>query len=155
MPRNRSILIDADLGRAWADVTSVSTAPVSSKIFGANPLSKTLAQPTTSYVQVAKNIGGQVNGMTFNKAGGVITKLEFVVKTAPTGRSIIINVKKGLTYSGSVSIGVYSININSLSTQATVSFSYTASEALYFDVEQIGNVKPGTGLSITVSFYGE
>lgn len=154
MPRTRSVLVDNTIGRIFRNVSTVSQATAASVIAG-DKLAQRLLNGGTSNIRVQNNVGGR--GLFFI-GGALVTQLIFSNRFSSRGSPVVINVKKGTTYALATLIGNYEIPPLTAQRQGSsatfaVSITLAAGESLFFDVVSVGNVFPGTGLSILAGFY--
>jgi hypothetical protein len=150
--RTRGILVDSTLGKMFTNTTSVQSADSSKLIAGTKLQSTTIYSPRKRNIVIAKHLGNSGRGKVF-PTGALLTKLSASVLIAPTGSSIVIDVKVGETYETSTSISILTIQELTTSTTNDVSVSIPANHALFLDVNQVGSIKPGQSLGVTFSYY--
>jgi len=155
MPRTRSVLVDNTIGRIFRNVTTVAQASAASVIAGDRLTTRSIGSGQAALIKIANNIGGK--GLFF-VTGASVTQLRVSLIRAPRGRDALIQVRKGLTYATSTTVGEpYAIpagNVNVAATATyTVAITLAAGESLYFDVVQVGSMFAGTGLTVTVNLY--
>ena len=151
MPRNRSLLIDASQSKVFCNVVNVSSANATSLIAGQVLKSIVIPQGSaTSVVAVAQNVGAGFKPA----ANSQIVSITATVVTAPTTRAITILVKKGTTYSTSVTMATLTIAATTKTTTSNTTINLTApSDMLFYDVTQVGTPQTGIGLSVTYNYY--
>jgi len=156
MPRRtRSLLIDASLGKIFAGAADSSSATAANLIGGSTL--KSIQRNYFTGNTLAKVTNDVATRTTF-PANAIITAVKVMVNTAPgsyqpTGSSIIVRLKTGLTYETSTSVG--NVSLPALTTSATTATSIVvvAGHTLYWDIIQVGSTRPGIGLSITPFYY--
>lgn len=152
MPRRvRSILIDNTLGKIYTNVDSTLSTDSSKLIAGTKLQSYTYAANIRSNAVVARNIGTGTGVFFPNR--GLIVVGRLGVTVAPLGRTINVDIKVGSTYATSTVAATLSLPINSLASTTNLVVNVQSGQSLYFDVTQVGNVRPGTGLSIKLDYY--
>ena len=151
MPRTRSILIDNTLGKIFTNVESSTSTDSSKLIAGSKLQSFTYAATTTATAVVAKNIGTGT-GVPFPN-NGLIVACRLGVSVAPLGRTINVAIRVGSNYATSNVATTLSLPINALSSTTVLAINIQSGQFLYFDVTQVGNVRPGSGLSIKLDYY--
>jgi hypothetical protein len=156
MPRRtRSLLIDASLGKIFAGASD-SLSATAANLIGGSTLKSIQRNFGTSGI-LAKVTNDVITRTPF-PANAIITAVKVMVNTAPgsyqpTGSSIIITLKTGLTYATSTSVGDVSLPALTTSATTATSISILAGYTLYWDIIQVGSIRPGIGLSITPYYY--
>jgi hypothetical protein len=156
MPRRtRSLLIDASLGKIFAGAADTASATAAHLVAGTRLKSILCKFGSRLFRASLKN--DVITSVPFPD-NAVITAVKIMVNTLqasymPTGCSIIVRLKTGLTYATSTSVG--NVSLPALTTSATTatSISIPAGYTLYWDIIQVGSAKAGTGLSITPFYY--
>lgn len=151
MPRIRSILIDNTLGKIFTNVETSTSTDSSKLIAGTKLQSFTYAATTTATTVVAKNIGTGT-GVPFPN-NGLIVAGRLGVSVAPTGRAINVAIRVGSTYATSTVATTLSLPVSALSATTNLAINIQSGQFLYFDVTQVGNIKPGNGLSVKLDYY--
>lgn len=152
MPRRiRSILIDNTLGKIYTNVDTTLSTDSSKLIAGTKLQSFTYAATTTATAVVARNIGTGT-GVPFPN-NSLIVSGRLGVSAAPLGRTIIVAIRVGSNYATSTVATTLSLPINALSSTTVLAINIQSGQFLYFDVTQVGNVRPGSGLSIKLDYY--
>jgi len=153
MARTRSVLIDNTLGRIFRNVQSTATANAANLIAGSKIESTGIISAKKVVARVSNNIG---NGKGLFFAGGaLVTSITLTTATPPagsgTGSALITRVKVGSSYETAQSVGDYSLTSRSatISTVITVAVGHS----VYFDIIQVGSIKPGIGFGVRLNFY--
>ena len=153
--RTRSLLIDASLAKIFSGAADSSSATAANLVAGSTlrSIQRNFGTSGTT-AKVQNNI---ITSVPF-PSNVLITSVKVMVNTSPgsyqpTGSSIIITLKTGLTYATSTSVG--NVSLPALTTSATTatSISIAAGYTLYWDIIQVGSTRPGIGLSITPFYY--
>lgn len=150
--RARGILVDSTLGKMFTNTSSVQSADSSKLIAGTKLQSTVIYSPKKKNIVVVNQLGSSGRGKVF-PTGALLTKITASVLVAPIGSDIIIGVKVGQTYDTSSPVSFLTIAENTKSTTNSVSISISPDSALFFDVIQVGSIKPGQSLAITFSYY--
>ena len=153
--RTRSILIDATLGKMFTGTADISTATAANLIAGS-----TLRSVQNNYgtnVTIAKVVTNAFKALTF-PSNAIITSVKVMTNiksttSPPTGSSIIITLKTGLTYATSTSAGTVSLPATTSSATTSITISVVAGDSLFADITQVGSTKPGKGLSVTPYYF--
>lgn len=151
MPRTRSILIDNTLGKIFTNVGSSTSTDSSKLIAGTKLQSYTTAANTKSTTVVARNIG-IATGVPFPN-NGLIVSGRLSISVAPLGRAINVDIKVGSTYATSTVAATISLPINTLTALTNLAITIQSGQFLFFDVTQVGNIRPGAGLSIKLDYF--
>ena len=151
MARVRSVLIDNTIGRIFRNTTSVAAATAANLIAGNKLESSAIVASKKTVVRPVLNIGSG-SGIYF-AGGAVISSLELTAATAPVGSSIIVTAKVGSNYDESTVIDEYVLPELSKSFLYPIALSVSVGQSLYFDIDEAGSTKPGTGLGIRANFY--
>lgn len=151
MPRTRSILIDNTLGKIFTNVGSSASTDSSKLIAGTKLQSYTYSAASRSTTVVARNIG-VTRGVPFPN-NGLIVSGTLSVSSLATGRAIIVDIKVGSIYATSTVAGTISLPINTVTALTNLAISVQSGQFLFFDVTQVGNIRPGTGLSIKLDYF--
>jgi hypothetical protein len=151
--RTRAFLVDNTLGKIFTGVKSVSEASPDKLIAGTKLLVKSLSANARVQVVPTKNLGTGLTGMYLSPSGALVTRIDLSVLTVCSGQSIIISVRKGLTYDLSTEISTYELPVGLNTRGYITTMQVDANESLYFSVIQSGSIKRGAGLSVRVSYY--
>lgn len=151
MPRTRSILIDNTVGKIFTNVGSSASTDSSKLIAGTKLQSYTYSASRSSTTVVARNIG-IATGVPFPN-NGLIASGTLSISSVPTGRAINVDVKVGSTYATSTVATTISLPINTFTATSNLAISIQSGQFLFFDVTQVGNIRPGAGLSIKLDYY--
>lgn len=152
MPRTRSVLVDNVVGSIFRNVTTTQQATAANVIAGSRLTTRAISGGTSS-LRPALNINR--TGIFFI-TGGLVTKLTLSLLTAARGTTVLVEMKKGLTYDTSTSVGTYEIPLSvlrSVTVTYDVSVSMLPNERLFFDIVRSGSMTSGSGLTITAGFY--
>lgn len=151
--RNRSILTDATLGKIFTNTSSVQAADASKLIAGTKLASSTIsAVPRTAVARVTRNLSGNSSGIRF-PSGGLVVSFIISASTASIGRAIIFEVRVGSSYATSTLLDTQQLEVNVKTKTVSVAWTIPAGNSLYVDVVQVGDVKPGNGLSTQFNYY--
>ena len=153
MARTRSVLIDNTLGRIFRNVTSSASGTAANLIAGSKIESAAITSGTRTVARPTNNIG---NGKGIFFAGGaLITSINLTARGAPVGyinaNSIVTRVKVGASYETAESVGDYALQTKSITTSTAITVN--AGHSVYFDIIQVGSIKPGTGFGVRLNFY--
>jgi hypothetical protein len=157
MPRTRSLLTEASIGRIYGNIASISNAAPSNTIAGKSLLNKsfTALSPTATVVN-ATNI--YARGYQLSGNGGIIDSITASLASAAGvagDANLVITIKKGTTYAGSTVAQTVTIasNVSSASVyNANVTLGST--EFLYIDIAYSNTPKRyRSGLSVNFSYY--
>jgi hypothetical protein len=151
MPRTRSVLVDNTLGRIFRGVSSVGAASAENLIAGSKIESSSFAAGSKVVARVLNNIG--TGKGIFFPGGALITSLTLTAATAASGTPLIVRMRIGADYASSVEIDQY--QLPNLSRSATFSASVTVpvGQSVFFDITQVGSIRPGAGVGARLSFY--
>lgn len=151
MARVRSVLIDNTIGRIFRNTTSVAMANAANLIAGSKIESSAITASSKTVVRPALNIGNG-SGIYF-AGGGLINSLVLTATTAPVGSSIVVTAKVGFNYADSTVVSTYNLPELSKSFSYPVVINILVGQSLYFDINEAGSIKPGSGFGIRANFY--
>jgi hypothetical protein len=150
--RTRAFLIDNTIGKVFTNLRSTSESNASNLIAGTKLLSKGFAAKTTAVAAVANNIG-LGTGLVLSNSGGLIDTITISLVKAATGLPFIVNVKKGLSYESSTTVGTYQLATSSKTSTTDVNISFEGSDVFFVDITQVGTTVKGVGFSIKFNYY--
>lgn len=152
MARTRSLLIDNTLGKIFTNTSNVGTANASNLIAGTKLVSASIIAKRTSTAKIANNLSGNPQGLRF-VSGGLVTSVILSAATAPSGSNIAFTFKVGTTYETATIIDTNELNAATVLKTTSVNWTIPASNSIYVDITQVGNVKPGTGVGVQFTYY--
>lgn len=151
--RTRSLLIDATLGKIFMNTNQVTPSDPSKLIAGTKLQTTIISAPKTVSPKVANNLGLTGTGKKFPN-GGLLTQADLKVVAPPLGSSIIVVLRKGDTYETSEVIATLEILSGlTASNSQNLAVTLAPNQAIFMDVSQVGVLRPGKGLSITLRHY--
>jgi hypothetical protein len=118
-------------------------------IAGAKIESSSISAARTITARVTNNLAGG-SGILF-PGGALITSVVLTTFSAPTGRPIVLRVKTGTNYATSSNVAEYQLSSTSATfpTQITVPIGHS----VFFDIAQVGSVRPGTGFGVRINYF--
>lgn len=150
--RTRSVLIDTPNGKIYANTAATSSANSLNVIGGSTPKINGFISSSTTLARPATNLGLSEFGLEF-PLESIITKVSLKASTSSVGTDIIVNVKKGSTYSSATSVGTYTLTAGSTSVDTAANISITAGQRVFADITQVGSVRAGAGLCVFFTYY--
>lgn len=154
--RTRSFLIDGSQGRMFTGTADSNSAASDKLIAGPKQqTSITYIKPKSSPISVVTATKG-----TRFSSNGLITSVTYnfdganTSQASPSGRGVIILLRKVSSSGTSNNIASYTLPVNVLSGTVTSSpITITSGDSFFWDVTQIGTTRPGQGLYITTNYY--
>jgi hypothetical protein len=151
MARTRSVIIDNTLGRIFRNTPSVSQATAANLIAGSKIESTSFAAGKKVVARVLNNIGTG-KGLFF-PSGGLITSVQLTAATAAFGSLLTLRLRVGVDYDSSISIQEYQMPNFTKSATFSAAITVPIGQSVFFDITQVGSIKPGQGVGARLSFY--
>jgi hypothetical protein len=151
MARTRSVIIDNTLGRIFRNTPSVSQATAANLIAGSKIESTSFAAGAKVVARVVNNIGAG-KGLFF-PSGALITSIQLTATMPASGNLLTLRLRVGVDYASSISIEEYQMPNLTKSATFTVAITVPIGHSVFFDIAQVGSIKPGQGVGARLSFY--
>lgn len=150
--RTRSVIIDNTSGKIFKDVADPTSANASNLIATSRVQQAAFTAPGTTICKVVSNIGITGLGLQFPTTI-IINNVRLTVTVPPVGASIQVKLKQGSSYETATNIGTYEIASTSNGSTTAINVTVASGNKIYGDILQVGSIRPGSGLSILITYY--
>ena len=158
--RTRNTLIDNTVGTLYSGVVTTDLVAANNYLAAvtARNVPFQVKPPGSTVSVVTDTIGWTVNSPTIvSQVKMDMMKVSATTANsavAPSGSSLITSIRKVSNTGVSTTLGTTSIASGGITSTTAVNYSLNTYDTVYVDVTQVGSNNPGSGLRVTLSFYG-
>lgn len=158
--RVRNTLIDNTVGTLYSGIITTDLAVANNTLatIAAKNIPFQIKAPGATVTTVTDTIGWTVNSPTIvSQVKMDMMKVSATTANsvvAPSGSSIITSIRKVSNTGTTTVLGTTNVASGSISSTTAVNYSLNTYDTVYIDVTQVGSTFAGSGLRVTLSFYG-